>query len=177
MKQHHKVSSHYVINQNNARSNFKYAGYWFIQASSNTKVYVIGTFVAKMCLANPRREYASSVKVTTHLVKHLKHLKHTSYQTSLLVVGTQSNQLRKTRKTQRHQVRCLTWQLKKGHRCGWQYFLSQKWAPIWLNRSSVMLSNHNMAGQSMIFPPRIHECMRTSLYVRQKTRRICHTKT
>ena len=119
------------------------------------------------CIANPRREYASSVKVTTHLVKHLKHLKHTSYQTSLLVVGTQSNQLRKTRKTQKHQVRCLTWQLKKGHRCGWQYFLSEKWAPIWLKRSYVMLSNHNMTGQSMIFPPRINECMRTSLYGRQ----------
>ena len=26
-----------------------------------------------------------------------------------------------------------------------------------------MLSKHNMAGQSMIFPPRIHECMRSSL--------------
>ena len=28
----------------------------------------------RLCLANPRREYASSVKVITHLVKHLKHL-------------------------------------------------------------------------------------------------------
>ena len=31
-----------------------------------------------------------------------------------------------------------------------------------------MLSNYNMAGRSMIFPPRIHECMRTRLYVRQR---------
>ena len=37
-----------------------------------------------------------------------------------------------------------------------------------------MLSNHNMAGQSMIFPPRIHECMRTSLYVRQRHCYHCH---
>ena len=38
----------------------------------------------RLCLSNPSWEHTSSVKVTTHLVKHLKHLKHTSYQTSLL---------------------------------------------------------------------------------------------
>ena len=27
-----------------------------------------------------------------------------------------------------------------------------------------MLSNYNVAGQSMIFPPRTHECMQTSMY-------------
>ena len=33
MKQHHKVSSHYVTNQSKVWSHFKYAGYKFITAS------------------------------------------------------------------------------------------------------------------------------------------------
>ena len=31
-----------------------------------------------------------------------------------------------------------------------------------------MLSNYNMTGQLMIFPPRVHVCMRASLYGRQR---------
>lgn len=31
-----------------------------------------------------------------------------------------------------------------------------------------MLSNYNMTGQSMIFPPHVHVCMRESLYVRPR---------
>ena len=67
-----------------------------------------------LCLANPRREYPSSVEVTTHLVKHLTHRKHTSYQTSLLKVGSQRIQLQKTRKTQRHQGKVLDLAAEKG---------------------------------------------------------------
>ena len=31
-----------------------------------------------------------------------------------------------------------------------------------------MLSNYNMTGQSMIFPPHVHVCMRESLYFRPR---------
>ena len=37
-----------------------------------------------------------------------------------------------------------------------------------LNGSSVMLSNYNMTGHSMIFPPHVHACMQGSLYVRTR---------